>query len=382
MKFDGRTRSQPAGIPRKTQFKLIGLILLLGLVLLAANHAADPQTWAWLLPAKPAEVANKRSGDAAEAAFKRIGDLAPDAVRMDGSAAEIESLPRHSDTDESKAADDAARDTEGDAATETADESRRGVVRRSDLQAARDDTVGLSRAEGLSLRAIFDELGNTQHRALAAASRADVTFSVLSADSDRYRGEVLHVQGLLRRLTEASLPGTGELTLWEGWVFSDDSGDRPYRVLTLDRGELPIGEALDPVAVRFDAIYFKRTAYASVGGMGVAPLLLAKRVTGVPPKVAPPSSAAPAVLPVLVTAVTGCLLLAFLRTTATQRRRRIEFRVSAAHSDGSIDVSADSPAEFLASIDVTENDDSDGSPVTPGFPGDGGPIFVRDGDVN
>lgn len=100
---------------------------------------------------------------------------------------------------------------------------------------------------------------------LKKAARRDVTFSMLWNDSPKYRGDLLHIEGRLSRLTPYDAPRrmsreAGIPTIYEGWIFAEDS-DNPYCVVFTD---LPAGVTPgDKISyyIRCDAYYFKLFGY-------------------------------------------------------------------------------------------------------------------------
>ena len=333
MDFQRSVRRQSAGLSRGVQWRLIGLIFLLGLVIVAIDQAARPELWGWV--AGPDERM--------EAAFPSDAAVAGEDGNANAAPPESEDLQ-----------DASAGSPDG---TES---QYVGFVPAWTVADVRDDWVSLTRGEARGLAAIAEELRTTQHGTLARAARKDVTFAVLVADSPRYRGQVVRVRGQLRR----RLPFVGpaelaDMGLTESWVFGDDAGGRAFRILTtnetatglgMDAATLPTGPQFDPVPVVLDGVFFKRTAYASEGGTSLAPLLIARRIAPVAAPSARPADRLSGVLPAFVLAAIGCVALAFVRMLAGQKRRRIAFEIGRSEPGEPLEIDADSPAEYLSRL--------------------------------
>jgi hypothetical protein len=125
----------------------------------------------------------------------------------------------------------------------------------------------------------------TSPAALAQLSRRDVTFAHLFEEPQKYRGEVIHVEGRLRRVRRFDAPkfieeAHGIKALYEGWLFEPDVyGANPRCVVFTD---LPCGivvaEDMDH-RIAFDGYFFKRYRYKAGDGWRDAPLFIAPTLT-------------------------------------------------------------------------------------------------------
>jgi hypothetical protein len=125
----------------------------------------------------------------------------------------------------------------------------------------------------------------TAHRTSAETfrdlGRQDVTYSQLAREPAAYRGEVIHVEGTLRRLIHhratkiAQLGGVEDF--YEGWISNDTNGSQPYCVVFTDlpRG-LKAGDKLS-VPVSFDGYFYKKVKYKSPESDSARALLLVGR---------------------------------------------------------------------------------------------------------
>ena len=153
------------------------------------------------------------------------------------------------------------------------------------LSAIEDNTLGVRRAEVEAYHLMLDQIRHVPEEVTDAQSRDDVAFTVIMLQSEDYRGQVIGIRGQLRRLTEHPVieNDRGIDRLYEGWVFTNDSGDNPWRFLcTQLPPEAEVGENISPVKARVAGYFFKRTGYLSQGGQHVAPTLLAKSFQIVP----------------------------------------------------------------------------------------------------
>jgi hypothetical protein len=120
--------------------------------------------------------------------------------------------------------------------------------------------------------------------AFANSTHADVTFAHLFNEPWKYRGQVIHFEGKLRRIRSFDAPGMleakGIKTLYECWLFDTNYGVNPVCLVCT---ELPDGlkpaEQLDLMA-SFDAYFFKRYRYkaaeSKAGQAREAPLFIGR----------------------------------------------------------------------------------------------------------
>jgi hypothetical protein len=119
--------------------------------------------------------------------------------------------------------------------------------------------------------------------ALAQNARKELTFRRLfEPGRAQYRGEIVHVQGRLKRLNwidaNQALKNDGIKALYEGWIFDEAFMSNPTCVVFT---ELPPG--LEPAEdmnawVSFDGYFFKRYAYKAADGWRMAPLVIGRSI--------------------------------------------------------------------------------------------------------
>lgn len=265
MKFQQES-GRPPYLNRRDQYRLLAMVGVLCLVMVAINLAAKPGSWYWLIPPEPTGTEATPSLEELDFRTKSSPEtsLQADTIRVVS-------------TDES--ADEAANVPDSD--------SSDVEIPAEVMEPIEDNTVGLRRKELAAYRLMLSRIDTLPSEIIVEAGRDDVAFTVLMLQSESYRGQLISVRGDLRRLTAFPAPQDSEFeTLYEGWLFTRDSGKNPYRVLfTQLPADVPLGESLDPpVPVEVTGYFFKRYGYASQGGQHVAPLLLAKRPEVITPR--------------------------------------------------------------------------------------------------
>jgi hypothetical protein len=123
----------------------------------------------------------------------------------------------------------------------------------------------------------------TPAAALAKAARHDLSYVHLMEEPAKHRGQIVHIEGRLRRLlkfdTNRTATREGLPTMYEAWIFPEEVYSDPYCVLIseLPRGISPGERLLVPVAV--DAYFFKRYRYRAKDRVRDAPLLIGRTLT-------------------------------------------------------------------------------------------------------
>ncbi|MFM9965596.1 MAG: hypothetical protein ACKV2Q_30795 [Planctomycetaceae bacterium] len=153
-------------------------------------------------------------------------------------------------------------------------------IDKSLLAAVTDNTFGVTAAEKEAYDNLLAKVRAVPLGELERIAQRDVPFAVLMLEADRYRGEVLTIDGEIRRCQPLAEPAK-ELASWEAWLFTADSGLNPYRVVftNLPTG-VPLGDDLKPpLRVRVTGYFFKRYSYATANNFHTAPLVLANTMT-------------------------------------------------------------------------------------------------------
>lgn len=259
-------QSPPPYLNRRDQHRMLGMVALLCMVIVAIRFAAQPANWNWFFhlggqnaAAQPAEQEREPTLDDVDFRVKDVDDapLRPDAVRV-----EVLEEP----------------DEEADVVEEAVDSDP--DLPAGLLSGIEDNRMGWLRSEQPVLEAVVRKVRAVPAETFEQGARDDVTFTVLMLDADRYRGERIHVEGTLKRLTRFPFgdPDDESDDLWEAWLFTRESGDNPYFVLAAEKSDaLEPGTDIDE-PVEFTGYFFKRYGYAAQGGQHVAPLLITPRL--------------------------------------------------------------------------------------------------------
>lgn len=186
------------------------------------------------------------------------------------------------------------------------------------LLAIKDNTFGITASEKPAYDAILAKSRNTPLSELEPLAHEDIPFALLMLDSDRFRGEIVTLEGDVRRLNPLA-------ESFEAWLFTDDSGLNPYRIVLarLPAG-IPMGDELNPpIRVRITGYFFKRFSYATANGFHTAPLLLANTLV---PLASSKSAALPPrtnsrSLTILAIGILGTLVVGGLAVEMFARRR-------------------------------------------------------------
>lgn len=186
------------------------------------------------------------------------------------------------------------------------------------LVAVKDNTFGITAAEKPAYDAILAKVRHTSPGELERLAHKDVPFAVLMLEADRYRGEIVTLEGDIRRISPLA-------DSFEAWLFTADSGLNPYRVVlaSLPDGSPRGDEITPPVRARVTGYFFKRFSYATANGFHTAPLLLAN--TLIPSANAKfavrPSSKNSQSLTIMAIGILGTLAIGGLAVELIARRR-------------------------------------------------------------
>ncbi len=193
------------------------------------------------------------------------------------------------------------------------------------LAAIEDNTLGIRRHEAPAFFDILDKARQIPVERLEAAAEPGLQRLNLMTDPAAYRGKPVTLVGEMRRVHEfpASDNEYGLKTLYEAWVFTADSANRPFRVVCsrLAPEFTQAGAATLPAPVRVTGYFFKREGYESPGGLQVAPTILASRIDPYVSANAPPRADGlwPIMMGVIVAA--GLILATTLVSFAWSDRR-------------------------------------------------------------
>ncbi|MBY0523387.1 MAG: hypothetical protein K2R98_08305 [Gemmataceae bacterium] len=182
--------------------------------------------------------------------------------------------------------------------------------------------------------------------ALSKVASKQITYAHLWDDPKKYRGEPIHIEGRLKKLTRMDAPkilwNDGIRTLYEAWVFPEEYGANPFCVIF---SELPkgvqTGEKIE-YPVTFDAYFFKRYRYATVNReTRDAPLFIGRTfaIQGVKPaKPEAPGVFDGMLVPTVMAFVAGLVVLFFGLTWWFRRGDRVvQSRIREARGTGFVE---------------------------------------------
>jgi hypothetical protein len=152
-------------------------------------------------------------------------------------------------------------------------------VMPSYLRTVRDDSP-FSRTEHDAWFNLLDVLNKADLKELKRASRGPTTFVQLFRQSDEYRGEVVTLHGVVRRVYRVTAPKNdhGIKSYFQVWLTPDDNLSNVEVVfcLRLPAG-FPTGEGIAEHA-EVTGFHFKRWLYRAQDSLRSAPVILAQTI--------------------------------------------------------------------------------------------------------
>ncbi len=279
---DFRHKNPPRNyFARREQWRLLGLVMGLGLVVILMSELRDPdnrEAWfGWLQQnTQPAE------GAAPEAT--KIDNLAPTPQR----ASEIPGSF-------------IARAEPAEAEADTSGKYFPGV-KSGHLEEVRDNAPfgSAGSEESLAWLNLLEIVRTAEQETLDEASTGRATYAQLTKQSSDYRGKLVTVMGTARRANRLAAPKNdlGIEKYRRVWIFPDDNPTSPLvaYVLSLPK-DFPMGMQIR-ADVELTGFFFKQWSYLSGNPatgeqqLRVAPVLLARTLTWQkpgPPKPPPPT---------------------------------------------------------------------------------------------
>jgi hypothetical protein len=154
-----------------------------------------------------------------------------------------------------------------------------GIVDRAPMQNREENHF-----EAFAYSYLLIQAHKTSLQAFARSARRDLTFAHLWEEPAKYRGQVVHIEGRLRRLRRFDAPrqaaDEGVPTIYEGWIFGDVYNSNPYCVIVTEiPSSIPVREKIDDRWVAFDGYFFKRYRYQAGDSLREAPLLIGRSMT-------------------------------------------------------------------------------------------------------
>jgi hypothetical protein len=246
-------------LSRREQWRLLLLVVGLGLVVMTMFEAREADNWRWIW-----RLDRNRAEDA-EPVDTRLRPKAKGEEIADS----FISRP----------------DPEVDADDEAAEPARRYFpgVKRTYLDTIEDNTI-LRAAEKDAWFHLLALLEKHDEETLREASVGRVSFVQLYQQSDEYRGELVTLRGTLRRAHRLTAPENqyGIDDYYQVWLQPVDNAANPMVLYVLDLPEgFPTGMDIAEEA-EVTGFYFKRWAYPAQDTVRLAPVVLAKGVQWFP----------------------------------------------------------------------------------------------------
>jgi len=285
-------------LARKEQTRLLLLVMSLGLAVMVAIKAADPDTWRWLeaMAQNSEDPSSQRESGEGEAVDTRLRPASED--RIPGTLRNPMPIG------------------EEEAAPVVAPGRYFPGVRPEYLREIKDNTF-FSAPESGETKAWYNLLGVLDRAdldKLETASTGPVRFVQIFRQPNEYRGELVTLKGTLVQALRTSV-GTkndeGITTYYKTLLMPADSPTQLIIVYLLKLPEgFPTGEKISET-VELTGFFFKRWAYKAKDSVRLAPVVLARepRWKKKPPPAEAPSMSATAVGAVVFTAAVLCAVV-------------------------------------------------------------------------
>lgn len=290
-------RSSPPSPPymnRAFQMRMIMMVISLGVVMFAIKVTSEPSFWARIFP-EEAETQTTHPEDV------------NDRLQSDSRIPEIQ-------MDEFLAIQSESESTDESTETETADDTSASESENSELvsdlpvlpetpvvesvslnpeifHSIDDYSVGVRSEEADSFFSLISYASRVPIKELNAAAEPNVAREALMASPDDYRGEVIEIEGSLRRLekVEADQNGYGIEDYYIAWIITPTSDNIPYRVAAMFRDDdLPVADLIESqVPVKLSGYFFKIQGYRARSDLQLTPMFIAQRITAAPPSSKP-----------------------------------------------------------------------------------------------
>ncbi|MGD9722838.1 MAG: hypothetical protein AB7O59_16000 [Pirellulales bacterium] len=303
---------------------LIGSVVVVFLVLGAGN----PGSWHWLVP-----PGNESASGGAAPGSENQGESAQHVLISVAAAPPTDRAPAGNPPTDDDTGDQASPAADGTPRDNHAEHNDRGErlfpgVRPDYLAAVRDDTV-FRPEESDGWFHLFGVVERAPEGELEHASLGPVGYLQLSQQPREYRGRVVTVSGIARAAKRITAPQNafGVKQYYQVWLQADRQAADLMVVYCV---ELPAGF---PLGVQLAencsavAVFFKRWAYQSQGGITTAPLLVARTLDWKPAAVPVQQPRQPLgeqiTTAVVVALVISALVLALVVRRASSRRAAI-----------------------------------------------------------
>ncbi len=261
MQFQKNSSPTPY-LNRRDQYRMMGLLGVLFLVVISIDYTRKPENWAWFFSL------DKKQSDS------ELKEYSLDDLDFRVKEPEHGSLPADTFVVVSDPATTIDLDELGFDVAQIPPEL---------LEDVQDKRVGLLRIEQDAMDRVLKRVRALKQSELENAATHDVGFRVVFTDAEKHRGQLIAVEGTLWRFQKYPFgdPETETDDLWQAWFFSSDSGNNPWVVfLTEKPDELTPGSGLSlNRKISLAGYFFKNYGYATEEGLHIAPMLIAKTLT-------------------------------------------------------------------------------------------------------
>lgn len=378
MRF-GQRSTPPPFLNRRDQKRMIGMILLLGMVVLAIRMTAQPKFWWWMFPDQQQPEINQPSDQPAAAIdhsvpeqrrLRRDEFIAGPSQPDDPSATDVASTGDQQTPPPGDGSTSAAQSPSGQTTGNVDDEAQStdwgeapdltsAGIPSGRLGKVKDRSVGLRPQEAADYYYLLAKSARIDQQLLTDAALPAASYETLMTDPAEFRGQVVRLKGVARRIESVPAASNpfGVETIHDLWIFTRLSGDSPIHVqcTTLPEG-IPRGRSLArDVPVEVTGYFFRIEGYESVGGVHTAPLILAGQPRWLRPQPSPvrQEDVRPYVLG-FVGLIAGGVVLLIWRFRASDRRLATSpiqpFLESPEKVSGLEDFETVDPAEQFASL--------------------------------
>ncbi len=279
-----RQSSPPPYLSRAAQFRILRMMGLLVLVLILMSYAANPGMWTWLVPGKVAQEEKPAPKEIDYGLlFEEDSPLAPDAFRS--RLADSDSKPSDSPAIAEAASDRTPTPGGADEKNQSAKVGDYRIEIDPEILApVSDGWFGIRQHEAPAFFAIIAKAKDIPLKLLEDAGNSRVDYTVLMTDSETFRGQPLTVEGTVRMIESVSITDQdaeenfGVDHYFVAWMWTDSSGDSPYRLIATSLPEdMPLGKAIE-VPAKFTGYFFKQEGYRTEQGFHRAPVLIGQRL--------------------------------------------------------------------------------------------------------
>jgi hypothetical protein len=254
------------GWNKRETFRLVRMLSFLVLVIIAIRWSGKPEHWHWIAPPEPQGSADNQQ-------------TATETAEISNPEIRVASGPGGTDANSRDQVEKRTDSSNGDSAVSSVDMPVTPFTPAL-LETIEDNSLGVRNAEAEAFYAMLAQSRNRMSQEQLTPAGDDVSYTVLMANASHYRGELVTITGDVRRLIEIPVEWneSGIDRLHEAWIFTADSGNNPYRVITTSvPDEMSRGENIHERA-RVTGYFFKLQGYAALKGLHTAPLILTNRL--------------------------------------------------------------------------------------------------------